>query len=304
MPSKWDELTYAPRAAQFLADHLQRGTLVVFLGAGASQGMGLPSWVDFVNNARRIKGLEDVALSPEPTAEVLQAGSDEVREACGSDLAYMQLLKECLYKDLPELSWGLLRNDLLTALCALLMGSKRGNVRRVVTLNFDSMLEWFLSMYGFIARVVYKLPQLEGAEDVRIYHPHGFLPHKSLNLKDSDFVLLGLDSVNGRIGRLGDPWFELSRHLLRSGVCLFVGLSERTFQDRALAPLLADVGGAIQGERPTGIWILVGDVGARTKQAFLRNNVVPLVFTKKAEVSTFLLDICKEAAKGGIWADE
>jgi hypothetical protein len=262
--------------------------------------MGLPEWIDFVNGIREKVQLGPVPVSPVPNAEELQTAADEVREKCASDDEYLQLLKECLYGNLHELSSAALRNDLLAALGAMLMGSKRGNIRRVVTLNFDSMIEWFLSMYGFVTRVVYSLPELEGSEDVRVYHPHGFLPHDSLNLQNSDFVILGLDSVNKRLGTPGEPWFEMTRHVLKTGVCLFLGLSYRSFLDRSLAPLLTATGESLREQRPTGIWVLKDRIDESKKQQFLRNNVVPLVLDTPEAIIDFLLGICRKAASGGI----
>jgi hypothetical protein len=294
----FDELTYSPRASNFLAEHLQRGTLVLFLGAGVSKGMGLPNWVEYVNKIRQKVCLTPV--SSDSNAEDLQIAADEVENKCESEEKYFQILKSCLYEDIEELSSTVLKNDLITAVCALLMGSKRGNIRKVITLNFDSMIEWFLSLYGFITRVVYQLPALEGAEDVRIYHPHGFLPHGSLGLPDSDFVILGLDSINKRLGTPGDLWFEMVRHLLRSSVCLFVGLSDRTFSDRSLAPLLTSTGEEINKERPTGIWMLKGNISESKRNQFLRNNVVPLELPTAKDIADFLLGVCRKAAVGGI----
>lgn len=289
-----DDLAYPPRASKFLADHLQQGTLVLFLGAGASRGMGLPNWDVFVNRIRNGVGLNPV--EDDAIAEDLQIAADEVRDKCVSDDKYSELLKTCLYQDLEELPSEVLQSELLTAIGALLMGSKRGNIRRVVTLNFDSILEWFLSLYGFVTRVIYRLPELEGAEDVRIYHPHGFLPHSSLPLPDSKFVILDLDSVNERLGTHGNPWVEMTRHLLRSGVCLFVGLSERSFSDRSLAPLLNTVGKEIKNERPTGVWLLKNKVTEQVKEQFLRDNVVPLEFETDKDIANFLLGVCQNAA--------
>lgn len=295
---KYEELTYSPRASEFLARHLREGTLVLFLGAGASSGMGLPDWSEFVSRMRERVGLAQV--EPTANAEDLQIAADEVKDKCKSEDEYFLLLKTCLYLDMSELSSEVLQNKLLTALGALLMGSKRGNIRRVVTLNFDSMLEWFLSLYGFVTRVIYRLPQLEGAEDVRIYHPHGFLPHPSLTLQNSSFIILGFDSVNERLGTTGDPWYQMMQHLLRSAVCLFVGLSERTFLDRNLAPLLTVIGKEIGNERPTGVWLLRDAISKSRRSQFLRNNVVPLEIRNGKYIADFLLGVCQKAAGGSI----
>jgi hypothetical protein len=247
-------------------------------------------------------GLPAIDFRPDVSAEELQLKADEVKDHFGTDeVGYRQLVKKCLYSGV-DLSTAILRDGLLGAVGALIMGSRRGNVRRVMTTNFDSMLEWFVSLYGFVARVVYRQPALEGAEDVRIYHPHGFLPHPELGLPDSDFLILGLDSINKRIGTPGEPWFELTRRLLRTGIGLFVGLSLRSFRDRALAPLFATVGEEIRDWRPTGVWVIVGMEDEGVKKEFLRSNIVPLFCPTTQDVPEFLLEICQQAAKAGILA--
>jgi hypothetical protein len=236
-----DHLMEETRALDFLASNLSDGTLVLVLGAGTSAGVGLPNWHTLVNRLRFRADLKAVPMNA--SADDLQSAADEVlREFCkGDERDFAQLVKASLY-DGVTLSSQVLKNDLLIALGALMIGSRRGSVKRVLTLNFDSMLEWYLTLHGFVPRVIVKPPVIEGAEDVRIYHPHGFLPHPSLSFTSSDFVMLGLRSINLRLGTSGDQWFELMRHVLRTGICLFVGLSEQSFRDRALAPLLTAVG--------------------------------------------------------------
>jgi hypothetical protein len=113
---------------------------------------------------------------------------------------------------------------------------------------------------------------------VRIYHPHGFLPHPDLRLDGSDFVILSLKSINLRLGKPHDEWIALLRHILSSGVGLFIGLSEHSFRDRALAPLLALASTQLEGRRPTGFWVLKTDEAQRDQlnKEFLDYNIVPL----------------------------
>jgi hypothetical protein len=290
-----DHLMDEKRAIEFLAGKLREGTLVLVLGAGTSLGAGLPAWHTLVNRLRKKAGL--VAVSTNATADDLQSAADQVRrDFCkGNDREFAQLVKACLY-DGVTLSWDLLKNDLLIALGALMIGSRRGSVKRILTLNFDSVLEWYLTLHGFVPRVILQPPALEGAEDVRVYHPHGFLSHPDLSFHESDFVILGLESINLRLGTTGDPWFELMRHLLRTGMCLFVGLSRSSFRDRALAPLLTTVGKELQDNRPTGFWLLPGDGDDEQTREFLASNVVPLYYGGHEKAPAFLLSICRKAA--------
>lgn len=305
-----DHLTERSEATRYLAESLSDGTLTLFLGAGASLCAGLPTWPHLIRGLRDHVGLPSAHIQDDASADVLQHAADEVRDKLGRhDREFARLVNEVMYSGVA-LSADLLRSELLIAVGALLAGSRRGNVKRVMTLNFDSTLEWYLSLYGLTPRVVRQPLTLEGSEDVRIYHPHGFLPHDAMRLSRSDFVILGFEHVNLRIGTRGEPWFELMRHTLCTSVCLFVGLSYRSFEDRAIAPLLAATKeelGRAGVDRPTGFWLCESspagarhgspDPDATRRAAFLRANVVPIFWRDTAEIPEFLLQICQRAAK-------
>jgi len=280
-------------ALDLLAQHLEAGTLVLFIGAGVSKQLGFPDWQDFVNKIRRSVSLTEP--DSYSSAEDLQLAADEVKDLVNDDYQFNNLLKEALYEHMPSLSMSVLTNKLLVSIGAMLMGSNRGNVQRVVTLNYDSLLEWYLSLFGFVVRVVNEFPDLEGAEDVRIYHPHGFLPHPLMHeLEDSNEVILGFRSVNQRLGSPNDEWFEVLRHIISNGFCLFVGMSEDSYQDRSLNPLFTSVGSNISGFRPTGLWILKG--AAKSQNSFLKNNMIPFSVEEYEDIPDFLLKICQKAA--------
>lgn len=292
-----DSLKYPERAKAFLAKSLADGTLTLFLGAGVSLGAGLPDWYTLVGRLYDEVGLSSESL--ENSADSLQRGADEVRRRFkGSDRDFAELVQTCLYRGV-ELDETLLRDNLLIALAGLMMGSRRGSVKRVVTFNFDGVLEWYISLYGFVPRVILQPPVDEGAEDIRIYHPHGFLPHPKLGLEASDFVMFDQKSINVRLGEPHDEWISLLRHVLCTGVALFVGLSESSFRDRAIAPLLAKAGAQLQRRRPLGFWVLKSKEEDREllTQEFLEYNVIALHLSSFDEVPKLLLDICQKAGQ-------
>ena len=88
----FDYLKYKPRAINFLSEHLKNGTLVLFLGSGASKDLGLPNWLDYVNRIRLKKGMSK--LNSNSNSEELQIAIDEVKDQTSSDLEYFKLLKE------------------------------------------------------------------------------------------------------------------------------------------------------------------------------------------------------------------
>lgn len=294
MTSDFSELKHIPNSIEYLATNLKDGSLVLFLGAGTSKGFGLPDWVGLVNSMRKEVNLP--LLSSSSSAEELQNAADEVADELKNNGNLVDLTEKYLYENIQSLPLiKVFENKILLSISALLMGSKRGHVTRVVTLNYDSMIEWFLSLFGFMVKTIYELPALEGSEDVRIYHPHGYIPHPDLNANRSDFVILGMDEVNKRLGTVGHPWFEMTRHILDSGVCLFLGMSERTLSDRALAPLFTTSGQKHNGIRPLGVWILKNPISTSKEKEFARNNIIPITITDEQEICNFLLQICQKA---------
>ncbi len=292
-----DHFTYPERAERYLAGALSAGTLVLFLGAGMSSGAGLPNWPVLVRRMRGEVGLPTDDI--EDPADALQRAADDVRRALdGDEQRFAEVVTKCLYEGV-DLEESLVCDNLLVALGALMMGSRRGSVRRVVTFNFDSVLEYYLSVSGYVPLVVVKPPVDEGTEDVRVYHPHGFLPHPDLDIASSESVILGLKAINERLGSPHDEWFTTVRQVLLTGVGLFVGLSEHSFRDRALAPLLADVAKNVKNRRPTGFWILAEkrDKMKSLQEEFLEYNIVPLQLDGYQLVPKFLLRVCQLAAE-------
>lgn len=268
---------------------------MLFLGAGASKGFGLVNWHELVNLLRREVRLADIP--PPNNADDLQHAADEVIDRLKSKDELGNLIQKCLYANIPNLTTDIFEQHLLVSISALLMGSKRGHVSRVITLNYDSMLEWFLSLFGFVVKTIDNLPALEGSEDVKIYHPHGYVPHPEYSLDRSNEIILGMMSANKRIGTPGEPWFEMIRHLLNTGLCLFIGMSSNTLSDRALAPLFSTAGETHRGTRPLGIWLLLESLGSSQELIYQRNNIVPLQFSTSKEISEFILKIAQDSMK-------
>src|ERR1700683_1554060 len=119
----FDHLMEEVRAVEFLAARLGEGTLVLVLGAGASVGADLPQWRTLVDRLRAKAALAPVPVSA--GADSLQLAADEVRrDFCnGNRREFAQLVKGCLYDGIA-LSSSLLKDDLLIALGALMIGSR------------------------------------------------------------------------------------------------------------------------------------------------------------------------------------
>lgn len=299
--SRFDNLKDRDLAVDPLASYLNQGNLTLFLGAGVSYDFGLPGWLELVNNLRNKYGLDE--LPETASSSELQNSVDEVKDYLGgSEEKLIEATREQLYATLTGVDiQSLLKNPLLMAIAALLMGSQRGRIRRVITLNYDNLLQWTLSVFGFSVQTVYKLPTVETNADVIIYHPHGFLPTHSSREETSDFIIFGKESVNLRLGTTGDPWFEMTRHLLNSSICLFIGLSPNSLSDPAISPLFNTIGRNVLSERPLGSWIIKEKETYTMPNAklaeFHRCNIYPLKLTTAEEISVFLFKICKKAGE-------
>jgi hypothetical protein len=106
------------------------------------------------------------------------------------------------------------------------MASMRGSVSQLVTLNFDDVLERYLSYHGIVANPVFEEKFWAGKGDVVIYHPHGFLPSPgSIYNETSSYIVLDRRSYSERVGRSELRMNQTMETIMQSHICLFIGLS-------------------------------------------------------------------------------
>jgi hypothetical protein len=304
-------------AAMQLAEHLGRGELVLVIGAGASLGMGLPSWHELVRRLLRGRGQDDVAdsIADDTPAEELRRHSnsiepefDDNRDAMSS---YLEEVKHGLYGDNCDESHfreAIVSRPLFTALGALLMGSRRGSVREVITYNFDDSLEWYLQVHGFTSQVMVDPLDLRRDVDVTVWHPHGLIP-TNRRLTESDFLILSERSFERRIGRSDAPWIGFFRTILLNRVALFVGFSGNDPVFKVMARQAHD---KLKRTRPVGYWMrgpkdYVGtspngaeELAARQKEAddqVFDYGFIPMRFDSYEEWPQFFLQLCEMAAE-------
>jgi hypothetical protein len=207
------------RLRDYLAVQLTGGRLALVLGAGISIPIGLPSWSDLVNRAFAKTGLtRSLQQTDQVAAETLFAhvGNDET--------AFAELIRGVLYDGI-DLSMTSLRNrDLLAALGALTMGSNRGSVTKVLTFNFDDLLERFLTYYGFFVEPVVTVPAWGSRVDTRVYHIHGLLP-SDLSIAVRNPIVMTQKHFDDITGKDGNVWRSLMVDLFQTHTCIFIGLS-------------------------------------------------------------------------------
>ena len=277
-----------------LAHRLRAGSLALMLGAGVSSGIGLPSWWKLVKACCDAVACHSDDIDDKMSNETLRGRIDDVARMAGA--SYLQVVSDCLHGHV-EYTDTIIQKPLLIALGALMMGSRRGRIRNVVTFNFDDVLEWYLDLHGFTTQVVDAIPALLREEDLLVYHQHGFLP-KNIDVYDRSLdIVFSQMSYDIRMSDAGKPWKELLEGILRSHVGLFVGLSG---DDPILGPTLASTRIALNGSRETGFWLFRREGAkqdAARRQRMIDRNIIPLFFDSFDDIPRFLLDLCKKAAE-------
>jgi hypothetical protein len=228
----------------------------------------------------------------------LELGGTKVVRLCGEqNRDVRQLIGAVLYKSAAIDSVSLMGNPRLGSLGAMLMGSRRGTVTNVVTFNFDSVLEEYLSLHGYVSRVVTELPAITGNEDVTVYHIHGYIPSPNASgAHPSREVIFSKDSMNARVGEQNGSWPTLLRTFARSKVLLMLGMSAASSIGSAVGPLFKDESAAIAADRPTAFWVGAESFDQDVRHTLLNANVVPVKLLDHNELEAFLLRICRGAA--------
>jgi len=273
-------------ALRDLSQGLHSGELALLLGAGVSKPFGLPGWATLVRACLEDVGLPTDEVTPDAAFDVLKEAAGRFHDACNTDETYRAIIRRHLYD-------GHVREaatPLLTAVGALLMGSRRGRIRQVWTLNFDDLLEWHLRRHGFISQIITETPCLMGDVDVEVFHPHGFIPFDQDVHRQSTEIVFDDKSYATRSVGVDQPWRTAVQWALRSKVFVALGLS---WTDGLLKALFLESSQHIK-ERPTAFWFF-GSNDTVPKGDCLRHNVVPIAFAHYDDYAPFLLRVCEGA---------
>jgi hypothetical protein len=280
-------------AAAELAGYLRKGQLALLLGAGVSQGLGLPNWARLVELCE-----EACSITPDLSLDLMKR-MDVVRRSRKKSGDFNELVHKALYSSMggtqsyPD---SLLQNRMLIALGALVMSSVRGSVTDVLTLNFDDVLDWYLHLHGFKTQVVTDLPTLVSASvDVRILHLHGFLP-LSPRFEASEWLVLTYDDLAKRLSPSGGAWQTAISAMLQGKILVSVGTS---MNDMDIDVQIRHAHELVDGKRPTG-YILNREISEDQAEAMEEWGLVPVSFENYEDVPEFLLNVCQRAANDDV----
>ena len=211
--------------------------VTLILGAGVSQGSGLPGWDALIGGlftmafADRLPTLLDadqsLALaqaaadlnshSPLQTARYLRSALEDTESQFEDQLASV-LYARSRNKDNPLL-------DAVASLCV--PGRDRPHVHSVITYNFDDLLEDALGRIPVEFTSIFHDHEVPTTEALGVYHVHGFLPRDRRGIQHLDESLIAFsEEVYHQL--YVDPYhwtniFQLNE--LRSRTCVLIGLS-------------------------------------------------------------------------------
>lgn len=265
---------------ELLANHLNNGALSLMLGAGASAGLGLPGWYKLVTECA-LAIIPGYVLKSEYTNEELKRLMDEVKKIAKSD--YIEVIRQQLYQDV-EFDFSLAKKDLLIALTSLMIGKSRGNVKQVITYNFDDVLEWYLKINGLQVNVTTFESLLFSSPDVDVIHLHGFVPKTDdYGNISTDIVFTKKEFEDRQVGK--SYWKEMMYDFFRKNVFLTVGLSPTSLRDD-ICPYLRYLNTWYKSENikrghPYGIaFITPGKESLDSLNDLMEDGIIPCIIEK------------------------
>lgn len=217
IPYEWEkerDLRVA-RAKQDVQSHY----ITLFLGAGVSMSMKMPSWNSL---------LEQLLAKPHHNpdmAHIKGSDIDSINEACGYSsiiagryatlgLADVEAsIRDVIYKKISQST-----SPLVESLCKAF---NTDNIHSIITYNYDDIIETTLASnnidYCTVAEMDYNY-----SPSKPIYHVHGFIP------RDKQYpsrAILSEDRYHD-IYREAFHWSNVEQlHALSRNVCFFIGLS-------------------------------------------------------------------------------
>ena len=273
-----------------LGRQLSKGRLALFLGAGVSAPLGLPGW-DALVQRLCVKAGE---AGPAPGDDIIgKIEALKIRRYKGREAAFLTDVHDALYQGVSADFERLRSNPLLAAIGSLTMASKRGSASKVISLNYDDLLELYLEYHGFVAEPIHRDRHWVSSGDVTILHPHGFLPLETDRLRSASIVLGTRDYIH--VMGKDSLWKPALQSILRTHTTLYIGLSGA---DQHLQQLVEDLTRthAAGGERLAynGVRFAVtagGDIETIMEDFGVHTQLLP----SWNDLPSFLFQVCQSA---------
>lgn len=231
--------TYLEKRKRYVEQlHMQyeNDNIVLFLGAGASNEAKIATWHTLISEL--FVALIDKQLianhiqiekkdKKKIVKEVInQNGNSPLLQTRflrnGFENDFEELVREILYKNAVESS------DLLEEIGQLCIPNRgKLGVRAIINYNFDDLVEKNLKRLRVKYHSIYGEGMIPDADELGIYHVHGFLPQEKENYENLTKSLL-VFSEEGYHKLMLEPynWANISQlNYMINNTCLFIGLS-------------------------------------------------------------------------------
>lgn len=207
---------------------LSDNRLTLVCGAGVSSSIGLPDWntllIRILSHALTLKQKN---LSDSDLKNLLSSSNLIVGKYLKILLKeqFDDIVTKCLYEEEWTLGdYAYSESALMDNIITLLRPKRnRGSVESVITFNFDSLLEEYLSKNSIKFKAIYDEGIKFDADELPIYHVHGYLP-RNKKIEKHNLVF----SEEGYHTQFIDPYswsnlIQLYKYMNNS--CLFIGVS-------------------------------------------------------------------------------
>ncbi|PWB15638.1 SIR2 family protein [Comamonas sp. JNW] len=227
-------------------DEYKSGRFSIFLGAGVSSSAGLPDWDTLLNSLFVSMLTDDEANSKSTDSEHISSIVKRLRQIDGpSSLTLARYIRKGITTDssveqekfinaVTKQLYGLrnkkysLSSSLIKSIINLCTPSRTGaKVKCVLTYNFDDLLEREASAHGISFKPIFEELDLPNAEELPIYHVHGFLPEdRSIYTNIQKATLVFSEEGYHKIYQDAYHWSNLVQlNNLKESSCLMIGLS-------------------------------------------------------------------------------
>lgn len=212
-----------------LSNKLKDGRLTLVVGAGCSNGAGVPKWDELL--ARLLESMlkkmnsDDSNSFSEVLSHEFQKRYNPTPLIIGKYLEsyfgenFLIELRNALYKNNP------ITCETIDAIVNLSRPQRVGkSLDSIITFNYDSLIEENLERNKIEHKVIYKEGVRNTPQEIPIYHVHGYLPRIGEFTEDNGIVF----SEESYHSQFIDPfnWSNLILlNKLSQNTCLFIGFS-------------------------------------------------------------------------------
>ncbi|GLX79478.1 hypothetical protein tinsulaeT_28180 [Thalassotalea insulae] len=273
-----------------IAQHLKRSRITLVVGAGISKDFKLPDWGALLDalwsGDTPPEGYDTLPAKKQATilfSKKFNSSQENLKKA----------VKHALYKNAKTNFIELHENLLLSSIASLVMSSSRGSASNVINFNYDNLLEIYLSYFGFTCDSVSNPVTWESNKDVKIYHPHGFLPFNDKN--DSSEIVLDTSSFNEVAN---SNWESKLFTLMSSTFSVFIGVSGDDDHLEQYLERCKKEHIAIKENLPYwGVWFTTKKLDNAVSMLWKEQKILPFKLDSYDDLPDTLFKICQQAAQ-------